>query len=669
MAFSVHTFETNPHGNLGFAFHERLEEGREVYFLAKFAEGTNEPAQIAEAVFGAVVDGFKSGRLAQMYDRFEMALKSANSTYQGFQIPLENTPEIVVALFDFNDLYLSQAGKSEAYLVRDRQVSQITESIEQNQDLFTNILSGSIAVNDAVIFTSDRLLRFMTANELSQTMSNPDFDQSVGQLKQQIVEKSEADMVVTIIGVGKPKPSMATGFVSKMVNTSSKIAGSFKNDSKAKLEPAPVDTYEDQQAELPIEPSTTETQNYQSSIETVQDSTYTANNQNTNTTATPAEGTKQKFKIPKIPKFKLPKNFLLLLGAGLLTMLIILGVQSLGGESEEELRLREQLELSKEAINQAKSAVYQGDKETAKTHIEKAQEHIEEVFKSKSELYRKEASVSLAEITKTLQALENAKPVTPLELALLNGTNENVDAVGLDKLGSNLLVYTPKTVIKAVRNIVDQAVPINDNNGGAESIVAANTNPDQKNFIMLTDSPRILEYQEGSITSMQTQDESWENGIDLKTYGARFVYILDPTDNQIWKYTRNSSNYSGKTAYNTGGDLSNAVSFAIDGYIYVLADDGAIQKFDRGSVANFEFRNLPSEPFTGANLRIYTERGMNWLYILDPDRERVLVFEKGASTATYKKQVYYNLEGVRDFVVDGQKISLLTQTKIYEFNL
>ena len=43
MSFSTHTFQTNPHGgHLGYAFHEDMNEGQKIYFLAKFQEGTKE---------------------------------------------------------------------------------------------------------------------------------------------------------------------------------------------------------------------------------------------------------------------------------------------------------------------------------------------------------------------------------------------------------------------------------------------------------------------------------------------------------------------------------------------------------------------------------------------------------------------------------------------------
>ena len=213
---------------------------------------------------------------------------------------------------------------------------------------------------------------------------------------------------------------------------------------------------------------------------------------------------------------------------------------------------------------------------------------------------------------------------------------------------------------------MENGLPVSE----TEIILAADPRADQNTLLFLTNSPRIIEYRDGLITPMATEDESWKRGIDIKTYG-RYAYVLDPTENQIWKYERRRAKYSGAIAYNQGADLSRAVSMAIDGAIYVLSDNGTIQKIFRGKKVDYEFKDLPSNPFTGANLKIYTTAELAFLYVLDPDNNRVLVFEKGDRYATYKKQILFDTPDVRDFFVDesGQKVSILSKDKIYEFAL
>ena len=102
MAFPVHTFETNPEGNLGYAFHQLVGEGQELYFLAKFPTETPEPQAMAETIFGAIVDHMEASKIEDHYDRFEDALKAANIEAKKNNITGKNPPEIVVAYFDFH---------------------------------------------------------------------------------------------------------------------------------------------------------------------------------------------------------------------------------------------------------------------------------------------------------------------------------------------------------------------------------------------------------------------------------------------------------------------------------------------------------------------------------------------------------------------------------------
>lgn len=201
MAFSVHTFETNPEGNLGFAFHQTVGEGQELYFLAKFAPNTDAPQTLAEVIFGAVVDHMEASKIEDHYDRFEDALKAANIEARKNNVTGANPPEIVVAYFDFHQLYLSQSGLSEAYLIRDHGVSQITEVADQSDDLFLNILSGQVMVDDVILLSSNRILRTLTANELADILGKQSFRQASNQFRQELSQKSEEDLLVTIIGI------------------------------------------------------------------------------------------------------------------------------------------------------------------------------------------------------------------------------------------------------------------------------------------------------------------------------------------------------------------------------------------------------------------------------------------------------------------------------------
>lgn len=680
MSFSVHTFETHPENSgLAFAYHENIGEGQDIFFRGKFPEGTSDATNVAESIFGAIVDSLKVLKKGDSYDRFEDALKSANLVFKKNLAKISNTPDIVVNYFDFNNLYISQSGTAEAYLLRNSSITQISETPENNNELFLNILSGQVAIDDIIIISNSRLLHSITTTQLIDIFSRPDFNEASNLLRHELQMKSEDDLIVTTIGVGKKAEIGAAGFLSRMV---SKVSGS-KHLNKAYSPVSAEEVVEDSEVTEEIKDippvkdlleETVEIEAESSSPKLLDDENFAGISESAET----MKNTKNKYldrlkglstKLPKISAEKLPPKKNLIKVASIILGLLILwvgGKAILGYESEDTKILREELSIARESIQQADVFLTQGDRNSASDLLEKAQNSLQTVLNSKSS-FRSDAQFLLADIQEKQLQVENAHKVQAQVLSDLATKNDNISATGLLKLRENLFAYDSHFVYKTIRNIVEKGISISDK----ESVVAAATRENQNTLALLTDVPRIIEYKNGVISPMSTLDETWKSGLDIETYGARYVYILDPVENQVWKYERRQNNYSGAIAYNQGADLSRAISFSIDGAMYILSDDGTIQKLFRGEKQTFSFREMPSTPISGKELKLYTSIDLDYLYILDPQNERVLIFTKGEKFATYKKQVIYGVPGAKDFVVDatGQKVNIVTKDKIYEFSL
>ncbi|MCF7830503.1 hypothetical protein K9M41_00695 [Candidatus Gracilibacteria bacterium] len=648
MAFAVHTFETNPSKeNLGFSFHETLGEGQEIYFLGKFSENTIDPKMVSESLFGAIVESFASSDITDPYDRFEDSLKAVNLEAKKLKANLPSTPEIVVAFFDFHNLYLSQSNESEAYLVRGTNLSQITETSADNTVLFANILSGQVAIDDIVLLSTSRILRVLTTNQIIDLLGRSDFDEAISLLRHELSQSSEDDILVTAIGIGKKDATSSSGFLSKVVEKGKKITESKKT---IKVQEEPLEEIEEEELET----------------DDFEDESFVEEK--------PPLKVKDllgKFQFLKNIKgfkgFKPKKNAVIIAGTVLVILVLVIGIKSIANfESANTKELREKLSIARESLIQADTFLLQGERSSAADFLKKAQESVQIVLSSKSKSFRSDAQFLLADIQEKQLQVENAKKVTPQLLADLGVKNDNLEAVGLLELNGSLFVHDLKQVYKTVRNIVEKGLPVSDK----ETILASTTRTDQNSILFLTDAPRIVEYREGLITPMNTEDEIWKRGLDIKTYG-RYAYVLDPVENQIWKYERRRAKYSPAVAYNQGADLSRGISMTIDGSIFILSDDGTIQRIFRGVKTEYSFRDLPSIPFSGKNLKLYTTTNLDFLYLLDPDNSRILVFVKGERFATYKKQVIFDLPGTRDFVIDdsGQKVNVLTKDKIYEFSL
>jgi hypothetical protein len=109
---------------------------------------------------------------------------------------------------------------------------------------------------------------------------------------------------------------------------------------------------------------------------------------------------------------------------------------------------------------------------------------------------------------------------------------------------------------------------------------------------------------------------------------------------------------------------------AIDGNIYVALSSGNILKFQSGKHQDFKL-NLAS-PLSG-NLKLYTENGFNYLYVLDRQNKTILVIKKngadaGALQISYTSDQFNNL---KDFAVDEKNklIFVLNGTSLLKFNI
>ncbi|PIS21018.1 hypothetical protein COT52_00710 [candidate division WWE3 bacterium CG08_land_8_20_14_0_20_43_13] len=152
--------------------------------------------------------------------------------------------------------------------------------------------------------------------------------------------------------------------------------------------------------------------------------------------------------------------------------------------------------------------------------------------------------------------------------------------------------------------------------------------------------------------------------------GGEFVYLLSPVSNQVYKGLFDQED--GEFTYfnewfNEDYDLSQAVSLAVDGGIYIGYSSGSVDYFYSGVKQDFSLKNTPSDYALLASL--FTGVDYGYLYILDDKVKRVLVFSK---EGYYQRQFVL---GVADTLLDlwinqsQDRAFVLTQKRILSFPL
>lgn len=153
---------------------------------------------------------------------------------------------------------------------------------------------------------------------------------------------------------------------------------------------------------------------------------------------------------------------------------------------------------------------------------------------------------------------------------------------------------------------------------------------------------------------------------DISSFG-NYIYILDPASNQIYKSQRTSEGFSKTEPWMKDREISleSAISIAIDGSIYILKSDGVVEKYLTGNKKPFSIEKL-SEPIADRS-KIYTEPDLKNIYIIDPKKNRIILFDKGKGSL--KKQYTSNgFNNLKNVVVDEKKnkMYVLNGEKIFE---
>jgi len=161
------------------------------------------------------------------------------------------------------------------------------------------------------------------------------------------------------------------------------------------------------------------------------------------------------------------------------------------------------------------------------------------------------------------------------------------------------------------------------------------------------------------------QPASGSRWTDLSLYGGK-LYVLDPSSGQIIKYNRTGNDFDGGTRWIRAKttDLSDAVSIAIDATVFVLKQNGQLVRFVGGSEVGWSQGS--ADPAVTAATDAWTSAESEYVYVLEPSTQRLLVYEKnnGSLVTQYRSDAF---QGLSDFLVDeaNKTIYLLAGPKLY----
>jgi hypothetical protein len=164
--------------------------------------------------------------------------------------------------------------------------------------------------------------------------------------------------------------------------------------------------------------------------------------------------------------------------------------------------------------------------------------------------------------------------------------------------------------------------------------------------------------------------ETWQYPLAVSGYLGNF-YVLDPGLRQVLRYRASGAGYASPPdpyLVESAPDIADAIDMAIDGFVYLLFNDGRLEKYLSGEPVPLTL-NLTDQPLRQPSA-VYTapDAEVRFLYVADPPNGRVLRCDKeGRLIQQFILEGNDALTQVRDIFVDevGSRLYFLADNRLF----
>lgn len=641
--------------NYAYDLGEGGEHSGKIFINLEIQNNPADAERIGENIFDTLRKSFFADPEADGYVRFEAALKEVNKELKTLRSESRSEylgeMHVLIAAIVGNNLYLTQCGEAESYLIRRRYCSIISEDLNdaESKDIFTNIAHGTLELDDFVLLSSTRLLRYIGKSDLVKILGVSSLVSGLGALRDYLATEVLGKIGFVAIKAVAAAPILSEQEQGKVVAHLRKEEEVEKNGVKQR-----------KAVNVMFSNAVKVVSGTLSGLRDKVKASSMLSKGRTIRGSTGSEGSK--WMLGNWSKDKI-------LGALIVVVLVLTGgVWWLRNRADEQQKIDHFQAILNEVQEEVTSAETNAtlDKQKAGEILNDAEQKALTVLNSG--FYRAKANEMLQTVQLTRDKLDAVVRVQPKLLADLSLKRANVSALGLLGLKDMLYPFEYNALYPITLDKVSDPITIDEN----ETVITGTTFDDKGSLLFFTKSGKVIEYDDNRMSFLQTADPAFHTGIAVMGYNNKF-YILDPVSNQIWRYVRGREKFDVAEKYNVDGDLSKAVSFTIDSSVYVLNSDGTIVKLTRGNKEDIAIKKQPVKALS-APTKIFTQVGMAEIYVLEPSEHRVMAYFKDDKTGglIYAAQyVFDDLNDVRDLYVnqDATKMFLMDGTKVYEVTL
>lgn len=596
---------------------DRADSPLSLWFLAGFQDYNPALKAVFQKITTVFDNAFFSNPNDDVFERMEETLKIVNDEIREEMTSLDKSlfqqGGFLIALFADNTLYFTSYGTPEVYFIRKGRFTLISEGLsEQTEsgDVFSNVANGELKNDDKIIFATTRILRHATGNQIAEAVQSG-VTESVEALKFLLPERDPLALVVFHV-----KGLSTLPFQQK------EESGFFKKFAESKIA----------QSEF----------------------------------SQKTRGWFGKFFSSAATHRNTAVIFAILIGLTLVAIFFGLVSEQKNDNQRETYRL--QIEELKKDLSSVEVRQLEGKKDEANQLLAKI-ETLGRQIQAESTYFGPEIMEILDQAGKKRDEINGVTRIKGARIiADLKTAKENTELRGIFEYDHDYFAYDSKTLFQMLSANGETKGSFNLTEN--EQIIAGVDMKAKSRLIFLTDKGKIIEFKDGETKFAATTDDKFQKGITIDTF-SKYLYLLDPAGNQIWKYERKDASFGEAQEYSVNADLSQAISLAIDGNVFVLTSDGRLLKLYRGNQEEYNTKNAPGGDLKGLS-KVYTRDSLEELYFLDPAQKAILIFSKGQKEAVYQNQVVIeDVNEITDFWVDPETDSLIftDKTKVYEVKL
>lgn len=553
---------------------------------------------------------------------------------------LENSELCLVLSLD-KEIYCSKFGQFVIFLASADKFEFLGPKEENEQGNFANIISGKLSPGDSLFFTQMNLFNYFTEDKIAEFLRNNECFQIHQFIKERLPSLNLNLGGLIIQAKEKPQPAeepqpreeLQPGEEAKEKLTEEKeLKEDFPKKKKANLK-----SYEEELISL-----------------------------------APDKGSQ--IKQPKKKK----KHWFGLLSRvqKIILILIVIALIFLGQNlivSQKRARLEEQERILNQAVvefNSKKEEITMAqDKKDIKTALKEMEiilQNFPQNLESEKEKYNqlKEEWLSLVGQYFNYQTLE----ISPL--FDLTNLEENFSSTNLLMIDDYLYLINKTNNHLWQINLLNKEASLLSTTLENKATIDKIISLDKDNLLLFDQEKQIARFNLKTKNYTPLIIELLPSNLEIShifLYGGR-IYILDKQANQIFKYPETIVGFSRGEPWileEEPRNFANITSFAIDGAIYLLRNDGTIIKFYLGQQKEFNQDDIFPEVETASLLHTHSET--NNLYFVDKQTARLIIYNKeGHLIAQYANPVFSDLKSIEE---KESVLTILAQEKIYQIKI